>query len=105
MLSGAKDITDKILPAVAKLAQDGSQEARSFAKMTLVMFIEQAPDTYDKALKKNLTQNTMRNLEKMIEALKQPPRSGRPGQSGAGRGGRGGSRRSGGGRANSRKTL
>ncbi len=28
ILSGQREITDKVLPAVAKLAQDGSQEAR-----------------------------------------------------------------------------
>lgn len=69
-LSGTRDITDKIVPAIAKLAQDGSQEARNFAKLTLVMFIEQHPD-WERSLKKNLTQNTMRNLEKIIDALRQ----------------------------------
>lgn len=28
LLSGGKDLTDRILPAVTKLAQDSSQEAR-----------------------------------------------------------------------------
>lgn len=32
LLSGAKDLTDRILPAVAKLAQDSSQEVRYVKK-------------------------------------------------------------------------
>lgn len=32
LLSGGKDVTDRILPAVTKLAQDSSQEARYEAK-------------------------------------------------------------------------
>ncbi len=38
-------ITEKLIPAVAKLAQDGSQDARSYAKYTLVMFMEQVCDS------------------------------------------------------------
>lgn len=32
LLSGAKDLTDRILPAVVKLAQDSSQEVRYVKK-------------------------------------------------------------------------
>lgn len=32
LLSGAKDLTDRILPAVVKLAQDSSQEVRYVLK-------------------------------------------------------------------------
>ena len=35
MCSGGKDLTEKLLPAVAKLAQDGALEARIYAKMNL----------------------------------------------------------------------
>lgn len=41
LLSGGKDITDRILPAVTKLAQDSSQEARyveTFLLLLLLMF-------------------------------------------------------------------
>lgn len=34
LLSGAKDLTDRILPAVVKLAQDSSQEVRYVKKKT-----------------------------------------------------------------------
>ena len=70
-LSGGKDITDKLLPAIAKLAQDGSPDARNYAKSSLQkMLFEHAE--FEKLLKKSLTPNTMRNLEKIIEALKNP---------------------------------
>ena len=35
-LSGAKDVTDKLLPAVANLAQEGSLEARLYSKVGLI---------------------------------------------------------------------
>ncbi len=62
-------LLSQILPAVAKLAQDGSQEARTYAKATLVSFLDCGVD-WERALKKNLTQNTMRSLDKVLEALK-----------------------------------
>ena len=70
-LSGGKDITDKLLPAIAKLAQDGSPDARNHAKSSLHRMIHEHPD-FERILKKSLTPNTMRNLEKIIEALKNP---------------------------------
>ena len=79
-LSGTKDITDRLLPAVAKLAQDGSQEARNYAKATLhKMMVEH--EEFDKVLKKFLTQNMLRNLEKVIEALRAPPNGSASGRS------------------------
>ena len=86
---------------MAKLAQDGSQEARNYAKLTLVMFMEQSPEDYERALRKNLTQNTMRNLEKILEALK----SGGVKSGGLSRTSRGSSFRMRSRRAHSRKTL
>ena len=62
-----QDITDRLLPAVAKLAQDGSQEARLFAKMTLRTLMAH-PD-FERVLKKHVTANTLRNLEKILEQL------------------------------------
>ena len=70
-LSGGKDITDKLLPAIAKLAQDGSPDARNYAKSSLHRMLHEHSD-FEKILKKSLTPNTMRNLEKIIEALKNP---------------------------------
>ena len=70
-LSGGKDTTDKLLPAIAKLAQDGSPDARNYAKSSLQKMLAESPD-FEKLLKKSLTPNTMRNLEKVIDALKNP---------------------------------
>ena len=93
-LSGGKDITDKLLPAIAKLAQDGSPDARNYAKSCLHRMLYEHAD-FEKILKKSLTPNTMRNLEKIIEALKNPTnscfsssKSGRNRSRGRGRGSR-----------------
>ena len=74
-LSGAKDVTDKLLPAIAKLAQDGSQEARNYAKSTLHRMMVERPDDFERVLKRYLTSNTMRNIEKILETLKNPHHS------------------------------
>merc|ERR1740128_615086 len=66
-LSGGKDLTEKLLPAVAKLAQDGALEARIYAKMNLKMLMEN-PE-FERILKKNVTANTMRNLEKILDQV------------------------------------
>ena len=70
-LSGTKDVTDRLLPAIAKLAQDGGQEARNYAKSTLHRMMVEHED-FERILKKHLSPNMMRNLEKVIEALKNP---------------------------------
>ena len=48
-LAGGKDITDKLLPAIAKLAQDGSPDARGHAKSSLHRMLTEHPD-FDKIL-------------------------------------------------------
>lgn len=68
-LGCGKDITDKLLPAIAKLAQDGSPDARNYAKSCLHRMLNEHSD-FEKILKKSITPNTMRNLEKIIDALK-----------------------------------
>ncbi|TNN87143.1 Protein FAM179B [Liparis tanakae] len=50
LLSGGKDLTDRILPAVTKLAQDSSQEARYFGRRMLLS-LSSHPD-FDKILEK-----------------------------------------------------
>ena len=74
-LSGGKDVTDKLLPAIAKLSQDGSQEARNYAKSTLHRMMIERPEDFERVLKRYVTPNTMRNLEKILEALKNPHQS------------------------------
>jgi hypothetical protein len=48
--------------------QDGSLEARIYAKMTLKLLMEH-PD-FDRILKKNVTANTLRNLEKILDSVR-----------------------------------
>ncbi|XP_052009426.1 TOG array regulator of axonemal microtubules protein 1 isoform X3 [Xyrauchen texanus] len=50
MLSGAKDLTERILPAISKLAQDSSQEARYFGRRML-LFLSCHRD-FDKMMEK-----------------------------------------------------
>ncbi|KAI2654033.1 TOG array regulator of axonemal microtubules protein 1 [Labeo rohita] len=50
LLSGTKDVTDRILPAVCKLAQDSSQEARYFGRRML-LFLSSHRD-FDKMMEK-----------------------------------------------------
>ena len=67
-LTGSRDITERLLPAVAKLAQDGSLEARIYAKMTLKTLMDH--EDFERILKKNLTANTLRNLEKGLDSVR-----------------------------------
>ena len=82
-MTGGREITEKLIPAVARLAQvshqiilivlimyfqDGSLEARIYAKMTLKLLMEH-PD-FDRVLKKNVTANTLRNLEKILDSVR-----------------------------------
>ncbi|CAB4054652.1 TOG array regulator of axonemal microtubules protein 1 [Lepeophtheirus salmonis] len=69
-LSGVKDLTDKLIPAIAKLSQDGSQDARLYAKSGLRILIEH-PD-FDRILKKNVTPNNLRNVEKIVDGIRHP---------------------------------
>ena len=78
-LSGAKDVTEKILPAIAKLAQDGSQEARNYAKSTLHRMMVERPEDFDRILKRYLTPNALRNIDKILEALRNPHQSAKGG--------------------------
>jgi hypothetical protein len=89
-LSGTKDITEKLIPSIAKLAQDGNPDARNYAKFTLQRMMGEQPEELERMLKKHLNSNTLRNLEKMLDALRDP----------SGRGGRASGRR-----GNSRMTL
>ena len=79
-LSGAKDVTEKLLPAVAKLAQDGSQEARNYAKSTLHRMMVERPEDFERILKRYLTPNALRNIEKILDALKNPHQSAKTGK-------------------------
>ncbi|XP_045112802.1 TOG array regulator of axonemal microtubules protein 1-like isoform X4 [Portunus trituberculatus] len=67
VLSGQKDITDRVLLAAAKLAQEGSLETRQYAKQIFHPLIQQGQ--FDAVLKKYVPANDIRNLQKLLDNL------------------------------------
>ncbi|MBN3298810.1 TGRM1 protein, partial [Amia calva] len=68
LLSGTKDVTDRFLPAVAKLSQDSSQETRYHARRMLhsVMFHEK----FDRLIEKNLLANDLAHVQDTVNSLR-----------------------------------
>ncbi|XP_064092455.1 uncharacterized protein LOC135205604 isoform X5 [Macrobrachium nipponense] len=67
ILSGQKDITDRLLPAATKLAQEGSLETRKYAKQLFQMLIRHG--SFDAALKKHVPASEIRNIQKFLDNL------------------------------------
>ncbi|XP_023140257.2 TOG array regulator of axonemal microtubules protein 1 [Amphiprion ocellaris] len=68
LLSGGKDLTDRILPAVSKLAQDSSQEARYFGRRMLLS-LSSHPD-FDKILEKYIPTKDLQTVRDTVFTLK-----------------------------------
>ncbi|XP_029350108.1 TOG array regulator of axonemal microtubules protein 1 isoform X2 [Echeneis naucrates] len=68
LLSGGKDLTDRILPAVTKLAQDSSQEARYFGRRMLLS-LSSHPD-FDKILEKYIPTKDLLTVRDTVYVLK-----------------------------------
>ncbi|KAK2826224.1 hypothetical protein Q5P01_020438 [Channa striata] len=68
LLSGGKDLTDKILPAVTRLAQDSSQEARYFGRRML-LFLSSHPD-FDKILERYISTKDLPTVRDTVTSLK-----------------------------------
>ncbi|KAL3873542.1 hypothetical protein ACJMK2_036642 [Sinanodonta woodiana] len=68
VLSGVKDVTDKIIPAIAHFVSDGSQETRYNGRKMLFLLMNH-PD-FDKMIDKHLPSNTVRNVREIVENLK-----------------------------------
>ncbi|XP_041668146.1 TOG array regulator of axonemal microtubules protein 1 isoform X2 [Cheilinus undulatus] len=68
LLSGGKDLTDRILPAVARLAQDSSQEARYFGRRMLLS-LSSHPD-FDKILEKYIPTKDLPTVRDTVFTLK-----------------------------------
>ncbi|XP_068577661.1 TOG array regulator of axonemal microtubules protein 1-like isoform X2 [Cebidichthys violaceus] len=68
LLSGGKDLTDRILPAVTKLAQDSSQEARYFGRRMLLS-LSSHPD-FDKILEKYIPAKDLPTVRDTVFTLK-----------------------------------
>ncbi|XP_059909483.1 TOG array regulator of axonemal microtubules protein 1-like [Gadus macrocephalus] len=67
LLSGGKDVTDRILPAVVKLALDSSQEPRSFGRRML-LFLSSHQD-FDSMLEKNIPTKDLSAARKTVSGL------------------------------------
>ncbi|KAM4625771.1 TOG array regulator of axonemal microtubules protein 1 [Polymixia lowei] len=68
ILSGGKDLTDRILPAVTKLAQDSSQEARYFGRQML-LFLSSHRD-FEKILRKYISDKDLATVRDIVYTLK-----------------------------------
>uniref|UniRef100_A0A8C5F427 TOG domain-containing protein n=1 Tax=Gadus morhua TaxID=8049 RepID=A0A8C5F427_GADMO len=68
LLSGGKDVTDRILPAVVKLALDSSPEPRSFGRRML-LFLSSHRD-FDSLLEKNIPTKDLSAARKAVSGLK-----------------------------------
>ncbi|XP_048393699.1 TOG array regulator of axonemal microtubules protein 1 isoform X3 [Stegostoma tigrinum] len=69
LLSGIKDITDRIVHAVAKFAQDGSQETRYYGRKML--FIMMSHHDFDKVLEKHLPPRDLPYIRDTVNNLRQ----------------------------------
>ncbi|KAG7327910.1 hypothetical protein KOW79_007854 [Hemibagrus wyckioides] len=68
LLSGTKDLTDRILPAVSKLAQDSSQETRYFGRQML-LFLSSHRD-FDKMAEKYIPAKDLATIKDTVATLK-----------------------------------
>ncbi|ROL51298.1 TOG array regulator of axonemal microtubules protein 1 [Anabarilius grahami] len=68
LLSGTKDLTDRILPAASKLAQDSSQEARYFGRRML-LFLSSHRD-FDKMMDKFVPAKDLPAIRDAVFTLK-----------------------------------
>ncbi|XP_056020659.1 TOG array regulator of axonemal microtubules protein 1-like isoform X15 [Ostrea edulis] len=87
ILSGVKDVTDRVLPTAAHFAIDSSQETRYNGRRILSILM--AHQDFDKMLSKHLPTNTLRNIQDIVEGLKTKGLGEMPHEASSARGGRG----------------
>ncbi|XP_053235570.1 TOG array regulator of axonemal microtubules protein 1 [Podarcis raffonei] len=68
-LSGIKDVTDKLLSAVAKFVQDGSQETRYYGRKMLFTLMTHAD--FDKMLEKYVLPKDLPYVKETVSSLRQ----------------------------------
>ncbi|XP_028854479.1 TOG array regulator of axonemal microtubules protein 1 isoform X2 [Denticeps clupeoides] len=68
VLSGAKDLTERLIPAVTKLAQDSSQEARYFGRRILLFL--SAHQDFEKILQKYISDKEQAIMKDTVFILK-----------------------------------
>ncbi|XP_076831778.1 uncharacterized protein LOC143477130 [Brachyhypopomus gauderio] len=73
LLSGAKDVTARIIPAVSKLAQDASQETRCFGRRML-LFLSSHHD-FDKMVEKCIPAKDLATIRNTVHTLKSKERT------------------------------
>ncbi|XP_021373812.1 TOG array regulator of axonemal microtubules protein 1-like isoform X3 [Mizuhopecten yessoensis] len=86
ILSGVKDITDRVLPTAASFCLDGSPETRyNGRKIFSILMVHQ---DFDKMLTKHLPPQTLRNVVEIVDTLRTKGLGDLPGESSSARGGR-----------------
>ncbi|XP_071787660.1 TOG array regulator of axonemal microtubules protein 1-like isoform X2 [Asterias amurensis] len=76
VLSGVKDITDKILPTAARLAVDNAQETRFYARKMLYSMMQH--ESFGKLIEKYVPSKDMRSIKEVLEHLRQKGPGGLP---------------------------
>uniref|UniRef100_A0A671EC94 TOG array regulator of axonemal microtubules protein 1 n=1 Tax=Rhinolophus ferrumequinum TaxID=59479 RepID=A0A671EC94_RHIFE len=69
ILSGAKDLADRILPAAAKFTQDSSQETRYYGRKML--FLMMCHPNFDKMLEKCVSSKDLPYIKESVKSLRQ----------------------------------
>ncbi|XP_019480339.1 PREDICTED: crescerin-1 isoform X2 [Hipposideros armiger] len=69
ILSGTKDLADRILPAAAKFAQDSSQETRYYGRKML--FLMMCHPNFDKMLEKYVPSKDLPYIKESVKSLRQ----------------------------------
>ncbi|XP_045655346.1 TOG array regulator of axonemal microtubules protein 1 isoform X3 [Ursus americanus] len=69
ILSGTKDMADRILPAAAKFAQDSSQETRYYGRKML--FLMMCHPNFDKMLEKYVPSKDLPYIKESVKSLRQ----------------------------------
>uniref|UniRef100_A0A8B9WVG6 TOG array regulator of axonemal microtubules protein 1 n=1 Tax=Bos mutus grunniens TaxID=30521 RepID=A0A8B9WVG6_BOSMU len=69
VLSGAKDMADRILPAAAKFAQDSSPETRYYGRKML--FLMMCHPNFDKMLEKYVPSKDLPYIKESVKSLRQ----------------------------------
>ncbi|XP_062617825.1 TOG array regulator of axonemal microtubules protein 1-like isoform X2 [Saccostrea cucullata] len=87
ILSGVKDVTDRVLPTAAHFVMDASQETRYNGRR--ILYTLMVHQDFNKMLSKHLPANTLRNIQDIVEGLKTKGLGDMPHEASSARGGRG----------------
>ncbi|KAL8617594.1 hypothetical protein ACOMHN_033140 [Nucella lapillus] len=68
ILSGVKDITERVLPATAQFVLDGSPETRYYGRKILHLLMPH--QDFSRMLTRHLPPNTLRNVQDVVDSLK-----------------------------------